>query len=126
MSTKRNFAGNNLKIAVIGDEDTVAGFILAGIGYRDRRGSPNYLVVSNRTATAAIEDAFKDFSTRTEVGIILINQPVADKIRHLLDTYHSTIPTVLEIPSKDAPYDASKDSVMQRVKMFFGGSLPTF
>ena len=33
------------------------------------------------------------------------------------------IPTVLEIPSADHPYDASKDLIMQRVQMFFGGNV---
>ena len=36
---------------------------------------------------------------------MLINQHVANTIRHLLSNYSKTIPTVLEMPSKDAPYD---------------------
>ena len=41
-------------------------------------------------------------------------------IRHVLDAYEQPIPAVLEIPSKDNPYDASKDSILRRakVKMF--------
>ena len=31
------------------------------------------------------------------------------------------IPTVLEIPSKDMPYDPEKDYIMQRVTMVLGG-----
>jgi vacuolar-type H+-ATPase subunit F/Vma7 len=30
------------------------------------------------------------------------------------------IPAVLEIPSKDSPYDPSQDSLLQRVKMLLG------
>ena len=30
------------------------------------------------------------------------------------------IPTILEIPSKDQPYDATKDSIMHRVNMVLG------
>lgn len=48
---------------------------------------------------------------------------VANEIRHLLNDYDKTIPTVLEIPSKDHPYDLEQDSVMQRVNMMMGGSL---
>eukprot|EP01056_Protomagalhaensia_sp_Gyna25_P002601 Protomagalhaensia_sp_Gyna_25__2600@NODE_247_length_4197_cov_138_269360_g190_i0_p5_GENE_NODE_247_length_4197_cov_138_269360_g190_i0NODE_247_length_4197_cov_138_269360_g190_i0_p5_ORF_typecomplete_len128_score21_95ATPsynt_F/PF01990_17/1_6e36DUF257/PF03192_13/0_056_NODE_247_length_4197_cov_138_269360_g190_i017412124 len=126
MASRRKFyGGSDLKLSVIGDEDTVTGFLLAGIGHRDRKGQENFLTVNNRTSVAEIEDAFNDFSTRSDMAVILINQSVAERIRPLLDTYKETIPTVLEIPSKDHPYDASKDSVMQRVKVFFGGTMPT-
>lgn len=37
-------------------------------------------------------------------------------IRHVLDSYTQAIPAVLEIPSKDNPYDASKDSILRRAK----------
>lgn len=78
---------------------------------------------------------------------------MADRIRYLVDLHRAIIPTILEIPSKDAPYDASKvsarsvlgsrrncavqqrpsplwgvatqDSVMQRIKFFFGGEMPS-
>lgn len=33
---------------------------------------------------------------------------IAEDIRYLLNDYHATIPTVLEIPSKDIPYDVAK------------------
>ena len=32
-----------------------------------------------------------------------------------------TIPTILEIPSKEHPYDPEQDFIMQRVNMFLGG-----
>ena len=40
---------------------------------------------------------------------------VGTQIRHLLDDYSKTIPTVLEMPSKDMPYDPAQDDSMQRV-----------
>ncbi|RLN93664.1 hypothetical protein BBJ28_00003628 [Nothophytophthora sp. Chile5] len=83
-------------IGVIGDEDTVTGFILAGIGHRTAEGT-NFLVVK--------PCAF-----------------VAEEIRHLLNTYEKTIPTVLEIPSKDSPYDPTKDYIMKRVNLMLGES----
>lgn len=44
-----------LLVAVIGDEDTVTGFLLAGIGHRDARGT-NYLVVdSSECITCAMQ-----------------------------------------------------------------------
>ncbi|KAH8082961.1 proton-transporting ATPase [Aureococcus anophagefferens] len=56
-----------------------------------------------------VEAAFNDFTTRDDIGI------VANDIRHLLKSYTKTIPTVLEMPSKDQPYDPQQDYIMQRV-----------
>jgi len=42
---------------------------------------------------------------------------VAEMIRHLIDRYTATIPALLEIPSKEHPYDASKDSILRRAKV---------
>jgi len=44
---------------------------------------------------------------------------IAEMIRHLMQDYQGLIPTVLEIPSKEHPYDPSKDSVMIRVNKKF-------
>jgi hypothetical protein len=32
------------------------------------------------------------------------------------------MPVVLEIPTKDHPYDAKSDPIMQRVQVFFGAN----
>mmetsp|Transcript_15264 Transcript_15264/g.46253 ORF Transcript_15264/g.46253 Transcript_15264/m.46253 type:complete len:117 (+) Transcript_15264:79-429(+) len=101
-------------IAIIGDEDTVTGFLLAGVGHRTADKS-NFLVVKGDTPQQAVEAAFTDFTNRDDVGIVLINQHVANDIRHLLKDYSKTIPTVLEMPSKDSPYDPQQDYIMQRV-----------
>jgi len=45
---------------------------------------------------------------------------VADKIRDRVDKYNEAFPSLLEIPSKDHPYDPEKDSVMKRVRKLFG------
>lgn len=99
-------------------------------------------MVDNKTETAAIESAFDQFTQeRKDIGIVLINQHVrqrrihelcpapalisklsqiADRIRHRVDTYTAAFPTILEIPSKDHPYDPEKDSVLRRVRRLFG------
>ena len=41
-------------------------------------------------------------------------------IRPMMDGYKKAFPTILEIPSKDHPYDPSKDSVLKRIKKLFG------
>eukprot|EP01136_Pigoraptor_vietnamica_P039769 Opistho-1_new@10922 len=106
-------------IAVIGDEDTVTGFLLAGVGEIDARRQSNFLVVTKNTPIPAIEDAFRKFTNREDVAIVLINQHVANEIRFLLDGYHRPIPSVLEIPSKEHPYDPAKDSILRRAKTLF-------
>ncbi|KAK4112112.1 vacuolar ATP synthase [Canariomyces notabilis] len=110
-------------LAVIGDEDSVTGLLLAGIGHvtPPPDNQKNFLVVDSKTDNAAIEAAFERFTTeRKDIGIVLINQHIADRIRYRIDTYTQAFPTVLEIPSKDHPYDPEKDSVLRRVRRLFG------
>ena len=40
-------------------------------------------------------------------------------IRFLVDSYNKPVPAILEIPSKDHPYDPAHDSVLSRVKYLF-------
>lgn len=107
-------------IAVIGDEDTVTGFLLAGVGHRDKKGSNFFVVDPQKTKIDDIEKAFRTFTSRQDISIVLVNQMVADEIRYLIDEYEEIIPTVLEIPSKDAQYDESKDKIIQRVQKLLG------
>eukprot|EP01038_Epipyxis_sp_PR26KG_P007982 gene7982-10823_t len=106
-------------IAVIGDEDTVTGFVMAGIGHRTVEGQ-NFMVVKPETDFKLVEEFFRTLTNRNDIAIILINQHVANDIRHILRNYTKTIPTVLEIPSKDQPYDPDQDYIMQRVNMVLG------
>ncbi|WFD16685.1 H(+)-transporting V1 sector ATPase subunit F [Malassezia arunalokei] len=108
-------------IALIADEDSTTGFILAGIGDVNKDGERNFFVVDNKTPTSDIEDAFNKFTKeRNDIAIVLINQHIADKIRPIVDKYMLAFPAVLEIPSKDHPYDPSKDAVLKRVQKLFG------
>jgi V-type H+-transporting ATPase subunit F len=72
------------------------------------------------TTQQQIEDSFKEFTTREDIAILLINQHIANTIRHLLDAYSRPVPAILEIPSKDQPYDPNQDSVLAKVKFLFG------
>lgn len=40
-------------------------------------------------------------------------------IRYLIDKHTQTIPTIVEIPSKDCPYDPMKDTIYLRLKVIF-------
>ncbi|ELT93641.1 hypothetical protein CAPTEDRAFT_220916 [Capitella teleta] len=106
-------------MAVIGDEDTCTGFLLGGIGELDKHRRPNFLVVDKTTSVSEIEEAFNKFVGRGDIAIILIGQNIAEEIRHILDAYKEPIPAILEIPSKDHPYDSSKDSILRRAKGMF-------
>lgn len=101
-------------------QDTVTGFLLAGVGHRTAD-SCNFLTVKQDTKPDVVESTLKSFTQRDDIGIILINQHVANNVRHILKDYNQTIPTILEIPSKEHPYDAEQDTIMQRVNMFLGG-----
>ncbi|CBK23870.2 uncharacterized protein [Blastocystis hominis] len=113
-------SNNEKLIAVIGDEDTVTGLLLAGIGDKSEKNGTNYMIVDKDTKVKDIEAEFKRLSKRSDIGIIIINQSIADMIRHILNNYTSTIPTVIEIPSKDKPYDATRDTVIRKVAKMLG------
>ncbi|XP_030767368.1 V-type proton ATPase subunit F [Sitophilus oryzae] len=106
-------------ISVIGDEDTCVGFLLGGVGEINKNRHPNFMVVDKNTAVSEIEETFKRFVKRDDIDIILINQNIAEIIRHVVDSHNSPIPAILEIPSKDHPYDSSKDSILRRAKGMF-------
>ncbi|NWT75232.1 VATF ATPase, partial [Prunella himalayana] len=134
-------AGRGKLIAVMGDEDTVTGFLLGGIGELDKHRRPNFLVVEKETSLAEIEETFRSvshlagahavgalcpslslfpvgrgFLAREDVGMILISQALAEQIRPAVAAHARALPAVLEIPSKDHPYDPARDSVLRRAR----------
>ena len=58
-------------VAVIGDEDTVMGLLLAGIGHRDSVGRQNFMIVGAETGQHAIETFFDDIVNR-EVRCVFV------------------------------------------------------
>ncbi|KAI6045072.1 ATPase, V1 complex, subunit F [Pisolithus marmoratus] len=119
MASHTSFKDRNL-IAVIGDEDSITGLLLAGIGHINEQQKKNFLVVDSKTQVSTIEAAFQEFTERKDIAILLISQHIAEKIRPTVDRYQQAFPTLLEIPSKDHPYDPAKDSVLKRVQKLFG------
>ncbi|XP_026471189.1 V-type proton ATPase subunit F 1-like [Ctenocephalides felis] len=103
-------------ISVIGDEDTCVGFLLGGVGEINKKRQPNFMVVDRYTPIREIEECFQKFLKRDDIHIILITQNVADSIRQVIESNKSLLPAVLEIPSKDRPYDGSKDSILRRAR----------
>lgn len=72
------------------------------------------------TTRDMIEKTFTSFLARADVGLVLINQPIADQIRPIVNGHKAIVPMVLEIPSKDVAYDAKKDPIMKRVLQMLG------
>merc|ERR1712216_58153 len=107
-------------VAMIADEDTVTGFLLAGVGDIDGGGGSNFTLVEPGTSQGKVEEAFKNYTKRTDIAVILINQWVANDIRHVLNDYNQIVPTVVEIPSKDKPYDPDSDSMYMRILRLMG------
>ncbi|XP_057836175.2 V-type proton ATPase subunit F isoform X3 [Cryptomeria japonica] len=67
-------SNNSAIIAMIADEDTVTGFLLAGVGNVDLRRKTNYLIVDSKTTVKAIEETFKEFTAKEDIAIVLISQ----------------------------------------------------
>ncbi|SCV04119.1 LAMI_0H13564g1_1 [Lachancea mirantina] len=117
MSDKRTL------IAVIGDEDTITGMLLAGVGQvAPSSQERNFMIYQEgKTTREEISKSFDNFTQeREDIAIVLINQHVAEKIRGQVDSFTAAFPAVLEIPSKEHPYDPEKDSVLKRVRRLFG------
>lgn len=115
---------NRTLIACIGDEDTITGMLLAGIGQisNEPGKEKNFEVFQNDAKETDLLNKFNEYINRDDIAILLINQHLADKIRFVIDSFTNAFPAILEIPSKDHPYDPEKDSVLRRVRRLFGDS----
>merc|ERR1712232_785891 len=126
MGKKKFLTQSELKIGLIADEDTVTGMVLAGIGHVDGQGKKNFMIVDSKTHQKAVEEKFHELTSRKDIAMILITQTCANDIRYAVEAYGETgqvVPTVLEIPSKDTPYDPRKDTIMQRVAFFMPSAM---
>jgi V-type H+-transporting ATPase subunit F len=114
----------SLLVAVIGDEATVTGFLLTGMGERNKKGEANFMIVNKDTSMSQIEAGFSKMLAREDIGIIMISQNIAEQIRNLIAEHDQVIPTIMEIPSKDVPYDPLKDTVLcKAARMLYGNEV---
>jgi len=124
MNKKVIKSSNDLLMGIIGDEETVTGFLLAGIGERSES-SKNFFIIT-KEEKYQIEEMFASLLNRPDIGIILICQHIADQIRESIEKHTEIVPTILEIPSKNIPYQIEKDSLMQRALIqLYGSNRPT-
>ena len=63
----------SLLVGVIGDEATVTGFLLTGIGERNKKGDANFFIVTKDTTANQIEAVFLKMLQRDDIGIIMIS-----------------------------------------------------
>ena len=84
-----------MKIAVIGDEDTVIGFAFAGV---------HGTVVTTPEET---HQAFEQLTQTKDLGILLMTERVAQMIRGTVDKWiiAGGHPLVVEIPDRDGPLE---------------------
>jgi len=82
-----------MKLMVIGNQDAVWGFALAGVRGR--------IVATAEELNRALDAAMAD----KEVGIVLVTEDVANLARQRVDTamVRSTVPLVVEIPGPAGP-----------------------
>ncbi|MHA1410065.1 MAG: V-type ATP synthase subunit F [Candidatus Odinarchaeia archaeon] len=99
-----------MKIAVVGDEDTVIGFKLAGV-----------------SEGIIVEDAYKaethirELAERKDIGLIIITEKIGAKIRKLISNIlKKGIPIIIEIPDKTGPLKAGEDPIKELVKKAVG------
>lgn len=59
--------GTEKLVGVMGDEDTVTGFLLAGVGEK-ARGKQNFCIVDDKTTVPEMEMAFKELTKREDIG----------------------------------------------------------
>merc|ERR1712036_190792 len=74
-------------IAVIGDEDTVTGFLLGGIGEQNKQGKVNFKICNKDTPVTDNTNTLKEFIHRKDVAIILITQTYAELVRNTIDAH---------------------------------------
>merc|ERR1712232_1029375 len=130
MGGRRKFIGaSDMKLGLIGDEETVTGMVLAGMGHVDGQGRKNFLIVTEKSTVPETSSFFKSLTERKDIAMILVTQSVASDIAVAMTEYAETgqvVPTVMNIPSKEQAYDPRNDPVMQRVKTFLPNAFQAF
>ena len=103
-------------IAVCADDQTVTGFLLTGMGEKDKKGNQNYLIADKETTDEQVRQAVSGWLDSDDIAILLIAQNQAERVRDLIVAHQTDekkiLPTVLEMPSKEEPYDPTKDPVL--------------
>jgi|Transcript_39286 V-type H+-transporting ATPase subunit F len=84
-------------------------------------GKQNFLIIERNTTDEDIDAALRGFLARPDIGIVLISQGAAERVRNVILEHEAIIPTILEIPGDDAPYDPEKDTIVVRAACVLWG-----
>lgn len=90
--------GGTVKFYCIGDEDTVRGFRLAGVG--------GQVVLTDQDA----QEALRGVAERADVGVVIITDVIAAGIRQEVDAFRleREQPLLVEIPGPHGPLPGRK------------------
>ncbi len=58
----------------------MTGFLLTGMGEKNKKGQPNFFIVDKDTHKQDIVNAFTTMTQRDDIGVILICQNVPDSV----------------------------------------------
>jgi len=104
---------SEMKIAVIGDSDTVSGFRLGGV-------TNSYVVKADEPIDAVLKELISD----EELGVIIVTERVADANRSTIDDLNkskkSITPIIVEIPDKGGPIVREVDPLNVLIKSAIG------
>jgi V/A-type H+-transporting ATPase subunit F len=101
-----------LQFYVIGDEDTVLGFQLVGV--------EGEIVDTPEESREALKRAF----AKEDLGVIVITERIAARIRGDVDryVYKTTFPLIIEIPDRLGPMEG-RGSIRDMIRAAVGVSL---
>ncbi|PKK85929.1 MAG: hypothetical protein CVT48_03295 [Thermoplasmata archaeon HGW-Thermoplasmata-1] len=99
-----------MKIACLGDENTVTGMRLAGV------------VNSKVAGEGGCREAFMELTGDAGIGVIIITERLADTIRSDIDKWRHdhTFPVIIEIPDKGGPIPGRTDPIRDLIKRAVG------
>ena len=101
---------DNMKIGVVGDFDTVAGFRLAGV-------KEAYEVENSGEAVESLRKLMNE-----DMGLVIITERLADKIRDEMNTLTAgrALPLIVEIQDRGGPIEGKVDPIMALIKKAVG------
>jgi len=104
------------KVAVIGDEDTVVGFRLAGV-----------LKAEVAVDGASARRALVEFSRDSDISLIIITERLAEQVRDVIEELSTRpYPVIVEIPDKRGRLEGRVSPLRKLVKQAIGVELEGF
>ncbi len=93
-------------IVVIGDEDTVNGFRLAGV-------KRSFVADSKEVALRIIRE-------NSDAGIIIITETLAEEMGDIERLKKGKVPIIVEIPDKKGPIEGRKERMRELIRKAVG------